>query len=61
MRLNWICGVLFATALTVPASAQIGVYIGSTPPRLRYEERGPMPRGRLRLDRRLLGPEWATL
>jgi hypothetical protein len=43
MKLNWICGVLFAIALTIPASAQISVYIGSAPPPLRYEQRGPIP------------------
>jgi hypothetical protein len=43
MRLNWICGVLFGIALTIPASAQIGVYIGTPPPPLRYEQRGPIP------------------
>jgi hypothetical protein len=43
MKLNWICGLLFATALSVPSSAQIGIYIGSAPPPLRYEERGPEP------------------
>jgi len=43
MKLNWICGVLFAIALTIPASAQISVYIGSAPPPLRYEQRAPIP------------------
>ena len=43
MKWNWICGVLFAMALTIPASAQVGVYIGSAPPPLRYERRGPVP------------------
>ena len=43
MRLNWICVVLFGIALTIPASAQIGVYIGTPPPPLRYEQRGPIP------------------
>jgi len=43
MKLNWICGVLFAIALTVPASAQVSVYIGSAPPPLRYEQRAPIP------------------
>ena len=43
MKLKWICGVLFAIALTIPSSAQISVYIGSAPPPLRYEQRGPIP------------------
>ena len=43
MKLKWICGLLFATVLAIPASAQIAVYIGHPPPRLRYERRGPGP------------------
>src|SRR5271154_6443845 len=43
MKLNWICGVLFATALAIPASAQVGVYIGIAPPPLHYEQRGAIP------------------
>ena len=43
MKLNWIGSVLFAAALTIPASAQISVYIGHPPPRARYERRGPLP------------------
>ena len=43
MRLNWIYGVLFAAALSIPASAQISVYIGTAPPPFRYEQRGPLP------------------
>ena len=43
MKLTWICGVLFAIALSIPASAQISVYIGSAPPPLRYERRAPIP------------------
>jgi WXXGXW repeat (2 copies) len=43
MKLNWICGLLFASALTVPAAGQIGVYIGGAPPAYRYEQRGPEP------------------
>jgi len=43
MKLKWIYGVLFAAALTVPASGQIGVYIGGAPPAYRYEQRGPEP------------------
>lgn len=43
MKMNWICGILFAVALTAAAPAQIGVYIGRTPPPERYEERGAMP------------------
>ena len=43
MRLSWIYGVLFATALTIAASAQVAVYIRSAPPPLRVEVRGPLP------------------
>lgn len=46
MRLNWVYGVVLATALTVmtgPASAQVSVYIGSAPPPLSYEERSAAP------------------
>ena len=43
MKLKWICGLLFATVLAIPASAQIAVYIGHPPPRVRYERRGPGP------------------
>jgi hypothetical protein len=43
MKLNWIGGILLAVGLTSAAPAQVGVYIGRTPPAERYEERGPMP------------------
>ena len=43
MKLNWIYSVLFATVLSIPAAAQISVYIGHPPPRARYERRGPLP------------------
>ena len=43
MKLNLICGLVVATALSIPAAAQIGIYIGGAPPPLRYEERGPEP------------------
>jgi len=33
----------FSTALAVPASAQVGIYIGRTPPPLRYEVRPASP------------------
>jgi hypothetical protein len=35
-------GLLLA-GLTASAGAQIGVYIGTPPPPIRYEERGPIP------------------
>lgn len=43
MRLNRILLLLLGTAITIPASAQLSVYIGSAPPPLRYEQRGPVP------------------
>jgi hypothetical protein len=43
MKLNVICGLVVASALSIPATGQIGIYIGSAPPALRYEERGPEP------------------
>jgi hypothetical protein len=43
MRWNWICSVLFAAIVSIPASTQISVYIGSAPPPIRYERRGVVP------------------
>ena len=43
MRIPWVSGLLVATTLSLPASAQLSVYIGSPPPPLRYEEPGPVP------------------
>lgn len=44
MRSNWMCGVLAAAALSVPAVGQIQVYIGTPPPPpVVYEVRPEMP------------------
>jgi hypothetical protein len=43
MKPNWAGGWLFAIALSIPASAQIGVYIRVAPPPLGHERRGAMP------------------
>ena len=45
MRLHWIFGVaiLASAAMVPPASAQVSIRIGTPPPAIRYEERGPMP------------------
>jgi hypothetical protein len=43
MKRNWTCGLLCAAIFATPASAQVGVYLGTAPPPLRYERRGPMP------------------
>jgi WXXGXW repeat (2 copies) len=43
MKMKWLCGLLLTTAFTLPAFAQVSVYIGSAPPPLRYERRGNAP------------------
>jgi len=47
LKLKLICGLAVATALSwsggIPAVGQVGIYIGSAPPPLRYERRGPEP------------------
>ncbi len=43
MKLKWVYALLFAIALSISASAQVGVYIGVAPPPLRHEHRGAMP------------------
>lgn len=43
MKMKWVLGVVTTAALALPAVAQVGIYIGRTPPPLRYEARPPMP------------------
>ena len=43
MKTKWIVAALAACSLAAPAFAQIGVYIGTPPPPLRYEVRPPIP------------------
>jgi hypothetical protein len=43
MRLNRIAGLLLGAVLSVPGSAQVSLYIGTPPPAIRYEQRGPEP------------------
>jgi YXWGXW repeat-containing protein len=43
MKSSWVLGLLLGIVFAVPASAQVGVYIGSAPPPLRFEARGAMP------------------
>jgi YXWGXW repeat-containing protein len=43
MKAKWITTAILASALTAPAFAQVGIYIGHTPPPLRYEVRPAMP------------------
>jgi hypothetical protein len=43
MKLKWIFGLVFATMVAIPASAQISVYTGHPPPAGPLERRGPVP------------------
>ena len=43
MKAKWIVSAIMASGLIAPAIAQVGVYIGRTPPPLRYEVQGSMP------------------
>ncbi len=43
MKLNWLCTLFLTSALGVSASAQVSLYVGTAPPALRYEQRGPAP------------------
>ena len=44
MKIKWLLGATLATAaLAAPAFGQIGVYIGTPPPPIRYEVRPPIP------------------
>jgi hypothetical protein len=43
LKAKWLCALVAASALTVPAFSQIQVYIGPPPPPIRYEVRPPMP------------------
>ncbi len=42
-KTKWILSGLIAASLAAPAFGQIGLYIGTAPPPLRYETRPPMP------------------
>jgi hypothetical protein len=42
-KLNLLAGGVAFAAITAPAIGQIGIYIGRTPPPLRYEVRPAMP------------------
>lgn len=41
--MSGVCGLFVAMALTVPASAQISIFIGAPPPAMRYEPPPPPP------------------
>jgi hypothetical protein len=43
MKTKWLPAVALIATLSVPAFAQIGIYIGRTPPPLRYEARPAIP------------------
>lgn len=43
MKAKTIAGIVIAATLAVPAFGQFSVYIGSTPPPLRYERRPQVP------------------
>jgi hypothetical protein len=43
MSSKWILSAGLITAIAAPAFGQVGIYIGRTPPPLRYEQRGPQP------------------
>jgi hypothetical protein len=44
MKTKWLIGTALCAAVSLPAFSQIGFYIGTTPPPLRYEVR-PAPPG----------------
>lgn len=43
MKFNWAVGMLLATSLTLSVSAQVSVYIRTSPPPMRVETRGAAP------------------
>ena len=43
MKTKWLASLILAAAVTAPAFAQVGIYIGHEPPPLRYEVRPVMP------------------
>jgi hypothetical protein len=43
MKMKWFAGALVVASLSAPAFAQVSVYLGATPPPLRYERRPPPP------------------
>jgi hypothetical protein len=43
MKIKWMASLILASALTAPAFARVGVYVGVAPPPLRYEVRPPTP------------------
>jgi hypothetical protein len=43
LNIKWILGAALTASLALPAVAQVGIYIGRTPPPLRYERPGISP------------------
>ncbi|HWX56773.1 MAG TPA: YXWGXW repeat-containing protein [Verrucomicrobiae bacterium] len=43
MKLKLICAAIFAMALAMPASAQVGIFVKIGPPAVRYEAPPPSP------------------
>ena len=43
MKIKWLSSAVILATLSIPAFAQIGIYIGRTPPPLRYEARPSIP------------------
>ena len=43
MKTKWLASLILASAVTAPAFAQVGIYIGHEPPPLRYEVRPAIP------------------
>ena len=60
MKSMRICAALLAAAIAVPAFGQVSVYIGTPPPALRYERRGPI-RVRVLFGWKDMGALWAPL
>jgi hypothetical protein len=43
MKTKWLASLILASAVSLPAFAGVGVYIGVAPPPLRYEVRPAIP------------------
>ena len=54
MKMRWLASLILGSALTVPAFARVGVYIGVAPPPLRYEVRASYSGSRVCMGRWLL-------
>jgi hypothetical protein len=43
MKTKWIASLILASAFAAPAFAQVGIYVRTAPPPLRYEVRPALP------------------